>query len=153
MIYIRIQSILYRVLTLTFLYFITGFWTECSVSLMTHIGIDFDFGTSLCLFSVALRLSMYLMQDHNTDEYNAFITFLDRTRLYLCYCCCYGMVRNQHRALVRNQKNHQGEIITISGRKSTTQNVSNGKSDGDIVTGMEMSLETVTVHHVEECSD
>lgn len=143
-IYERIQSILHRVLILTFWYQLISFW---AFAIGAAIKIYFEwtadvYTVSAAISSVALSHSMFLMQDHNTSEYAMFLKILERCKLYLCCCCCYGMVRKQHCIL----KAAQVRVQSVSGDASPrSRDLSDEEKHGTNTTGMELSLPTRTI--------
>ena len=140
----RIQSILHRVLILTYFYlFISGslitlfeIWTIAAESGLVQ---NEPFGmASVCVLSVSY--SMFLMQDHNTSEYVAFLRFIKRYKCILCFCCFASMVREQHRMYLDNLEDEKVQTMdsapTFGDYASPTYN--------NNTTGMELSVATRT---------
>eukprot|EP01084_Bolivina_argentea_P278412 475611_1 len=94
-VYNRIMSILKRVLILTACY-------EISTVLSISIGIirdafinDYAMVITRCIYrsafffnSVVFNFSMYMMQQHNDDEYYKFLQILHKLRVHYICCCC-----------------------------------------------------------------
>jgi len=99
----NILSILHRVVTITLFYQITAFLLEItliSISLIIDLknnpNIKIGFFIQSVVSSSILSLSIYLMMEHNTSTYVAFLQFLRKFRLHcLCLCCCRGIVDQQ----------------------------------------------------------
>lgn len=117
-VYQRVQSILHRVLILTFFYQISICWLwAVSISIVLYFDLERDvYPVFIALF---LSVAMYLMQEHNTAEYETFLRFLNRSKMYFCCCCCYGMVKEQCVALTAatHMKDGKGavEIDSVTG--------------------------------------
>ena len=142
-VYNRVQSILHRVLILTFFYLliwilvsalwvVTGFWMYSLVRL-------------------SISYSMFLMQDHNTSEYVTFLRFVKRYRCCLCLCCLNSMVREQHRMLVENAKGNkdkkedkENSVQTANTRNISADIVYGNPKTAEFKTGMELSVATRT---------
>lgn len=146
-VYLRIQSILYRVVILTFLYQLTIMWaTATLVFIVYKFKLTKEMLVCGSLFeSLAFSVSMYLMQDHNTAEYVKFLQIVNKYKLYLCCCCCFRMVKDQHRIMISMDHTHESRLMR---KKSNTIGDSENKSaeqSHQNKTGMELSVETVTV--------
>ena len=146
-VYERIQIILHRVLTLTYFYMfmITVVFLIFGITRNIYDLSSFDDGSwSDSIASVIFSYSMFLMQDHNTSEYIAFLRFIKRYKCVLCFCCFGSMVNEQYRMLVDNVDEE-----TMEKKKSIeTYNTHNKSADdgyGINVTGMELSIATRTV--------
>ena len=151
--YQRVQSVLHRVLILTFFYQISGFWLY-TIGLMADsmLGVSSTVVT-MAVLSMILSISVFLMEDHNTKEYLGFLRFLRGLRLYLCCCCCCAMVRHHYQVMMDDIETDEMQVKrakTIT--TMNTRNISDGNTYGIAETGMEMSLETVTVQQISECS-
>ena len=145
----RIQSILHRVLTLTLLYQLTIFWAVVTINAIVVMPSGFDGELLVCamaMASMAFSVSMYLMQDHNTKEYVQFLCILKRFKLHLCCCCCSGMVENQYQAMVVHVNERR-----IESSNTDTDTVHKSVKPCSTRTGMEMSIDTVTVQYGEDC--
>ena len=148
-VYDRIQSILHRVLILTFLYLIALLMAAVVMALSEATAvlsknnpiIRWTYSLNDLIFSY----SMFLMQDHNTSEYIAFLRFIKRYKCIWCFCCFASMVREQNRMLVDNveQRTFEQEKSTQSG--TNTHNISVDLDYGNNTTGMEFSIATQTV--------
>ena len=145
-IYSRIQHILYRVLILTFFYQIGGLLVYIINAVLTEMSFSEEFNViGAAVISVLVRYSMFLMQEHNTDEYIAFLRILNRYKLYLCCCCCCRMVRNQYAMM---NKEEEGSTVRKERIMSVTPDVSVTETQqtyGTGKTGMELSVPTRTV--------
>ena len=146
----RIQSILHRVLILTFLYLIIAVFL-----------LIYDFATGLAVTNGLVRqramgasrwsfmtlfisYSMFLMQDHNNSEYIRFLQFVNRYKCTLCFCCFGSMVREQYRTL----KCSPDEQTLTKMKTNTTLHIRHASADveyGNNKTGMELSIATRTV--------
>ena len=62
---------------------------------------------------VSISYSVYLMQDHNTNEYVHFLSILTKYKLYFFCCCCYGMVRDQHQLVVGTKEPRSPKMKTV----------------------------------------
>ena len=138
-IYQRIQSILQRVLILTFLYQIVGFWIYAVTLIVFQLFAVETVTTFTIVESICMSYSMLLMQDHNTKEYKLFLRFLRRFKLYFCCCCCYGMVIEQHRVIQSEEERNKAGTDTVTLNSSINQEV---RLDNN---GMEMSVQTTTI--------
>ena len=140
----RIQSVLHRVLILTFFYlFIGALLTTLKfvgrVASVEGIIKERPFGN--WVFSVmhlSISYSMFLMQDHNTSEYVAFLRFVRRYKCIWCFCCFGYMVNEQYRILVDNVDERTFE------KKKSIQTANTRNISADVVyrinaTGIEFS--------------
>ena len=109
-VYRNIQSILNRILILTFFYMIV------TVSVFS---LSFSF---INLQNMSVNLAMFLMLDHHSDQYIYFLRVLYRTRLYWCCCCCAPMVRKEYMTLNTDET----KLVKLGGQKEQS----------NIVTGM-----------------
>ena len=140
-VYDRIQSILHRVLILTFFYLVIS---ELLVAL-SYIGwLNIQFDGTVAVHSVstvAISYSMFLMQDHNTSEYVAFLRFIKRYKCIWCFCCFGSMVNEEYRMLVDNVE----QRIFEQEESAQSHNPSADVEYGINVNGMELSVATKTV--------
>ena len=92
LIYKRIMAILNRILILTFLYefvAIIGIFISGLNTYFEHriIWIEVLFYVGLGSATIALSIAMYLMQQHNDEEYGRFLIMLHTTGLKsICFC-------------------------------------------------------------------
>lgn len=90
-IYYRIMFILKRIVFLSVIY--EFFAVLCTIFGTLRFQNDSDiilmaYRVSWACATVAFNLSMYLMQQHNSDAYQAFVRFLYRFRVYhICFGC------------------------------------------------------------------
>ena len=142
----RIQCILHRVLILTYFYLIIAgilitFFE--SLTIADKLGLiqdqfkPFDVG-SVCVLSVSY--SMFLMQEHNTSEYVAFLHFIKRYKCIWCFCCFGSMVNEQYRMLVDNvdERKMKKMVSAPTFRDYASPTYNNN------TTGMELSVATRT---------
>ena len=142
----RIQCILHRILILTYFYlvisgitliFFEGLTIAVELGWMQNQFKPFEVG-SVCVLSVSY--SMFLMQEHNTSEYVAFLHFIKRYKCIWCFCCFGSMVNEQYRMLVDNVDERKMKKMdsapTFRDYASPTYNNNN--------TGMELSIATRT---------
>ena len=150
----RVQSVLNRVLILTCCYLIINVVVLIffvAIRAVPGVAFSFDLVTTVTELIISFNLSyfMYLMQDHNTAEYMGFLSRLVRWKLYWCGCCCCRSSIKEHYRMMNNPngraKRHKKRYISDCG----TQNISKENVYGINKTGMEMSLETQTVCHIE----
>ena len=148
--YDRIQSILHRVLILTFFYLFISITTV----ILFFIGAIAVFngvitsspisGWIASIRHISISCSMFLMQDHNTSEYIKYLHFIKQYKCVLCFGCCSSMVEEQYRMLVVNvderEVNKEKSIQTAN-----TRNISADVEYANKVTGMELSVVTQTV--------
>ena len=141
----RIQSILHRVLILTFFYLFVTVLVWMLVAMGGYIHQDYPFDCwTLSVAALSISYSMFLMQDHNTSEYVAFLRFIKRYKCIWCFCCFGSMVDEQYRMLVDNADERK-----LSQKDSVpTWNMSADIEYGNNVTGMELSIATKTVCNV-----
>ena len=144
-IYSRIQHILYRVLILTLFYQIGGLLVYVINTTLTFYDPDTteEFNViGAAVISCLVRYSMFLMQEHNTDEYVQFLRCLNRYKLYLCCCCCCGMVRRQYRMTIVDE----AELSeTARNKNKVSHSIETSQTQVIGKTGMELSVATVTV--------
>ena len=147
----NVQVILYRILILTIFYNMV----------VAAMYISFSFAS---IHRAAYSLSMYLMMDHNHEEYRHFLHILHRFKLYWCCCCCGPMVKKHHECLqVRADTVVQVRGVVAVDAKGETKgahhlraqsvidteysNISKGLDPAILphdTTGMTLSLDTVT---------
>ena len=108
--YRNIQSILNRILILTFFYMIVS----ASLLILSW--------RLVALLNLTVIVALHLMHDHHSDQYIYFLRFLYRTRLYWCCCCCASMVRKEYMTL----ETDDAMLVKIGGQKEQS----------NIVTGM-----------------
>ena len=143
----RIQSILHRVLILTFFYVAIGALMHL-LALIGSIAVEqgwisstpFGDWTLGAIMLLSITYSMFLMQDHNTSEYIAFLQFIKRSKCIWCFCCFQFMVNEQYRMLVDNvDKRKMKKIISAP----TLQDYVSPTYENN-TTGMEFSIESKT---------
>ena len=139
-VYARIQSILHRVLILTFFYLIiTGL-----LNTLSYVRFEIDGYWLYSMISMVMSYSMFLMQDHNTSEYIAFLRFIRRYKCIWCFCCFGSMVNEQYRMFEENVE----QRVSEQGKSAQTENTRNASADvvyGINANGMELSVATKTV--------
>ena len=145
-VYDRIQSILYRVLILTFFYFVISLVSNVIGHMVViAMKVDDPFGAWYhSIGALSLSYSMFLMQDHNTSEYVAFLQIIKRSKCVLCFCCFGHMIKEQCRMLVDNVDEETKEKER-SIQTANTRNISADVVYGIQTTGIEMSTATKTV--------
>ena len=149
-IYDRVQSILHRVLILTYFYlFVSGIialilvvgdilYTRGVTDIIENKTTDEWYSS---IIAMCISYSMFLMQEHNTSEYIAFLRFMKRYKCICCFCCFGSMVRKQYRILTEKVD----ETKVIDKMKTGTWNTINLSANVDYggrVTGMELSVAT-----------
>ena len=143
----RIQSILHRVLILTYFYVAVNGVMIISQYVATHaaamgwIGFNPFWIWPYSINSLSISYSMFLMQDHNTSEYLVFLQFIKRYQCILCFCCFGSMVREQYRMLVENVE--EGTVGKMVSAPTLRNNLSPTYRNN--TTGMELSIATKTV--------
>ena len=88
----RITSIMYRIFVPSIFYQITILFMEIILFCIVHLIFEID-AVWLIIIMVTITpviysYSMYIMMQHNTEEYQRFIKTLYRCKLYYC-CCCF----------------------------------------------------------------
>lgn len=147
----RIQSILHRVLILTYFYvavnglmlmllYIATFAVEEGLISINPFWMWLD-----SLNSLSISLSMFMMQDHNTSEYIIFLQFIKRYKCTLCFCCFGPMVDEQYRMLIDNADDRK--VMKMVDAPTFRNNLSPTYKNNS--TGMEMSIATQTMTQVE----
>ena len=147
----RIMSILHKIAILTLFYqFVTLFGMVFINTLHVIIGNEPMIYWILSHFmngvlSFSLSVSMYLMMEHNKNEYVKFLRAVYYVRLYWLCCCCGHIVNDQLHELDDNiieLKNHvSGNANSVN---AVQQNV-HTPVEKIKTTGMELSIETITV--------
>ena len=95
----NIQTILYRVLLLTLFYLVITF-ISIYIVIRAFVGIE----------SVAYSVSIYLMLDHNIEEYAHFLKGVKRLKLHWCCCCCGFIVTQQYESMKADLDQKQNVI-------------------------------------------
>ena len=100
-----ILFVLYRIVILTIFYQMAGVYGGLIVfTLMMSsftrklgpISQIVSYAAGPVIMSTLWSLCVYLMMEHNTDQYLVFLRFLRRFRLnFVCFCCCRKMVDRQ----------------------------------------------------------
>eukprot|EP01084_Bolivina_argentea_P177546 307009_1 len=95
-VHIRIMSILKRILLLTMFYeifaLLAGIVTNITNNSETNNFLLYQF-LSFSMVSLSITYSMFLMQQHNADQYRQFLQLLYYSNLYyICCCCCKSMI-------------------------------------------------------------
>ena len=145
-IYERVESILHRVLILTYLYlFICAvmnvLWITHSIA-NSVVFYDFDLGLWIySVMSLSISYSMFLMQEHNTKEYRVFLRFIVQYKCTWCFCCFGSMVREQCRMLIDNVDRRTVQKMTSG---PTLRDKVSPIEYGNNTTGMELSIATKT---------
>ena len=90
------MSILYRMLILTIMYeIIIIFWLSIPIYWVifgrTKL-INILYAITAGLVSITVCYSMFLMQQHNDNEYKKFLNVLFKYNLYQICCCCKSLV-------------------------------------------------------------
>ena len=105
----------------------------------------------VALWSILYSISMYLMMEHNTDEYIRFLGCLKKFHLkYLCFCCCHRNVDRQLTEFESRTSDTKLEQTQLRIRKSITStwfpNISeNVKYSRKHTVNVNMSIPTVTL--------
>ena len=100
-IYKRVLSILNRIFILTLFYQLSTAIVAVFAVIINLIIIDivcvqtFLNNLGVGIFSVAVCISMYLMMDHNKNEYIKFLRFVKRSKLHWICCKCRKIVIQQ----------------------------------------------------------
>ena len=137
--YDNIESVLVRVLILTFFYFIC---------VILFNGATYAFSA---LVPVVYSLSMYLMQDHNSKEYRMFLRLLQKLKVHWCCFCCWNVLKRQYHyhddtesklADVQQKEKPKNQDLSMKSKSIDTEFAATG-------TGMELSVERKTVYHPE----
>ena len=148
----RIQSILHRVLILTYSYVvINGIMVMLDYGAMHAvraglIEINPFWIWPFSFNSLSVSYAMFLMQDHNTSEYVALLRCLTRYSwiLYLwqSVCCCLGsMVKQQRRMLIDDiDERKVGKMVSAPTLRDYASPTYKNNT-----TGMELSVATKTV--------
>ena len=147
-IYERIQSVLHRILILTYFYMLIGSaWVVTyAASFLTENRVLEEFTeVHLPLMCAVWSYSMFLMQDHNTSEYIVFLLFIKRCKCVLCFCCFGSIINEQYRTLVENAYNGKVQK-TNSMQTMNSHNMSIDEGHRHKRTGMELSIATKTDH-------
>ena len=121
-VYDRIQSILHRVLILTFFYLLI----DTIMVLLDWTGSSAAATWPFSIMSLSLSYSMYLMQDHNTRAYSKFIRILHRCKVHLCCCFCHRMLSREYKALKAGH-------LDIGGQRNDDIDTTMGQFSLDIV--------------------
>ena len=75
----------------------------------------------IALSTILYSISMYLMMEHNTDEYLRFLRCLKKSYLkYICFCCCHRMVDRQLTEFEQMGFNKKLEVTQLCRRRSIT---------------------------------
>ena len=99
------MSILQRVVLLTILYEIPVVWVFISGVILDAMNSESNrdtlithdnkviiaaglYRTSWLLASIVINLSIFLMQQHNSKEYEKFLRMVYKCKLYHVFCCC-----------------------------------------------------------------
>ena len=142
-VYDKIQSVLHRVLILTYFYVaVNGMMVMVSYAATIAVDaglmeVNVSWIWPYSINSVAISYSMFLMQDHNTSECIAFLRFINRYKCIWCFCCFQFMVNEQHRMLIENvDERKMKNVISVTDITSPKANNTN--------TGMELSVATRT---------
>eukprot|EP01084_Bolivina_argentea_P134276 236877_1 len=87
---LRINYVLFRIVLCTMLYEIPTIFLFISTALysITNVSIfsimfNFWYGFSL----ICMNYSMYLMQEHNANEYTYFLKIIKQYKIYFIFCC------------------------------------------------------------------
>ena len=80
----RIQRTLEKIIILSRLYLMANCLEVIGAVMADGLLLHFI----VCAMSPAYSISVWLMQPHNTEQYLAFLRFLERTKMYIC-CFCY----------------------------------------------------------------
>ena len=135
----NIESVLARVLILTFFYLFCVLLFNAISYAITG------------LVRVVYSLAMYLMQDHNSKEYQMFLKLLQKLKVHWCCCCCWNVLKRQYHyhddtasKMTDEQQTEKpkNQELSIDSQSADTKLAATG-------TGMELSVETKTVYHPE----
>ena len=86
------MSILNRILILTLLYQIPYIALSVIVWIPPH---EYIRPIIYDIMAIMMSYSVFLMQSHNTKQYQKFLNILYCTKLYYIGCCCFGnMIKN-----------------------------------------------------------
>ena len=92
----RIQSILRRVLMLTLFSYAIAVVMVAFEYVIKAFGIHYTF-SFYAFTTLSISYANFLMQDHNTSEYVAFLRFIRKYKCIWCFCCFASTVDEQHR--------------------------------------------------------
>ena len=122
------MSILSRVTILTLLYQTPGYLLIASSVLYFESNFQIVWTSQLYHFSlgmavIAMNYSMYLMQSHNTKEYQGFLRFIYRIKVYnACFCCrnaiqyeLEGMTKDEQQIAKGNVEDTMHGTVDLSG--------------------------------------
>ena len=153
----RIQSVLHRVLILTYFYVaVNGMMVMVSyaATIVVDAGLiplNISWIWPYSINSVAISYSMFLMQDHNISEYIAFLRFIKRYKCGLCFCCFQFMVNEQYRMLVENVDERKiKDMVSNTEVTSPKHKNTNTGMELSIATRTEITLEVVSEEITEE---
>ena len=65
--------------------------------------------------SVAYSVSIYLMLDHNIEEYVYFLKGVKRLKLHWCCCCCGYMVTQQYNSMKEDLESVKDDTASPTG--------------------------------------
>ena len=115
MVYKRIMVILSKIITLTLFYQLVFIWQLIIGFVNNIIGSFPELYLLLVVLSMtALSLSVYLMMDHNQQQYLEFLNCLYWCKFnYVCCCCCGKMVYDQMIELdLKDAVSSQGKVTS-----------------------------------------
>ena len=139
----KIMFILQRIIILTIFYQITLLIVNASLVAAGYVtDTELDrlsiHRVALSLICVLYSIAMYLMMEHNTDEYLGFLRCFKRTYLkYICFCCCHRIVDEQLKEfdlmtlkVKLEQINHKRKTITSTWFPNASKNVKYSRNRG-----------------------
>ena len=132
----KVMFILQRIIILTLFYQLTLLIANSSLiaagyitdTMLDRLSIHHVARAS---FNVLYSIVVYLMMEHNTDEYLGFLRCFKRLYLnYICFCCCHRMVDRQledfavlQKAVEKESNRTQNLSISITLFPNTSENV------------------------------
>ena len=154
-VYQRILCILYKIFILSMFYEISSFISLFGNTLHSMLDdnpyidwIDLFINIDIVLITISTSFSMYLMMEYNEKEYNQFLRFIHKTKLYFCCCCCKYMVIDQLNIDSKTlsdevSKNNVKNIVIKETRETSFETAVKSVNDQRIDTnGCELSVET-----------
>ena len=148
----RIMSILNRILVLTMLYeipwviYIAMKWIPYDTHWVLNVLLFINYFIVIFMMSY----SVFLMQSHNTKEYEKFLSILYERKLYYIGCCCFGnMIKNDLYSLnsmnssIVDTKEIETKIPGNNKQKTMTETRTNTILDPNIAIKPTLSIHSI----------